>query len=123
MKDFSESHLPCSHEYVQKNMIIFLAAISEERSYLSKLDVYLEGMNSIIFPRKDKDTKASTRCGGNLQRGLLSVKRHPRTRQDLRLRYSLTFFAFITSSSLRSKSWEAGMQAFKIGLKNKQLGH
>lgn len=76
MKDFQNLISPVD-EYVQKNMIIFLAAISEEPSYLSKLDIYPKGINSVIFPTQEavlgKDTKGSTRCGRSLQRGLLTV--------------------------------------------------
>lgn len=76
MKDFQNLISPV-HEYVQKNMIIFLAAMSEGPLYLSKLDIYLEGINSIIFPTQEavlgKDIKGSTWCGCSLQRGLLTL--------------------------------------------------
>ena len=45
---FPHSQVPLIHANVQKNKIIFLIAIYKDCFHLSKLEIYLEEVNSIL---------------------------------------------------------------------------
>lgn len=50
---FPHSQVPWIHGNVQKNSIIFLVAIYKDYFHLSKLEIYLEEVNSTILPTEE----------------------------------------------------------------------